>query len=196
MPRPRALAEDLEHWLADEPVAAYREGWGPRLARWGRHHRPIVAGLAALLVTAVVALSVSTVLIGHETARKEEQRRLAELNFTRARNAVDQMLTEVAEVELADVPQMQPVRKRLLEKAQRFYLKFLEQKRDDPSVRRETARRTSGSAKSRRCWGATRARSRRIVAGSKSFRPSWISPPAGTTLGATWHAASTIWACS
>jgi serine/threonine protein kinase len=32
-PSARALAEDLEHWLADEPVAAYREPWPARLGR-------------------------------------------------------------------------------------------------------------------------------------------------------------------
>jgi serine/threonine-protein kinase len=138
-PSANALADEIERWLADETVTAYHEPPAMRLARWGRRHRPIVAGLAALLVTAVAALSVSTVLIGREQARKEAQRKLAELNFTRARDAVDQMLTEVAEVELADVPQMQPVRKRLLEKARGFYLDFLKQY-SGPSVRREAGR--------------------------------------------------------
>ena len=57
---PRALAEDIEHWLADEPVAAYPRAGAPRLARWARRHRPLVAGAAALLVTAVVALAIGT----------------------------------------------------------------------------------------------------------------------------------------
>src|SRR5262249_46606675 len=30
------LAADVEHWLADEPVSAYRERAGARLAPWGR----------------------------------------------------------------------------------------------------------------------------------------------------------------
>ncbi len=134
-----ALADEIEHWLADEPVSAYRDPPHVRLARWGRRHRTLAASLAALLVTAVVALSISTVLIGREQARKEAQRQLAELNFTRARKAVDQMLTEVGEVELAEVPQMQPVRRRLLEKAREFYVDFLKQY-TDPSVRLEAGR--------------------------------------------------------
>src|ERR1019366_2924984 len=36
---PRLLADDLEHWLADEPVSAYREPWNRRLGRWTRRHR-------------------------------------------------------------------------------------------------------------------------------------------------------------
>jgi WD40 repeat protein/tRNA A-37 threonylcarbamoyl transferase component Bud32 len=69
-PTPRALAEDLEHWLADEPVSAYPEPWAQRLGRWARRHRPLVTGAAALLVTAVVALSIGTALV--ESARRAE----------------------------------------------------------------------------------------------------------------------------
>jgi len=139
-PSPRALADEIEHWLADEAVSAYRDLTASRLARWGRRHKSAVAAAAAILVTAVVALSVSTALIGREATRREALRRLAETNFAHARDAVDRMLTEVAEVELVNVPQMQAVRKTLLEKARTFYLRFLEQKRTDPAVRREAGR--------------------------------------------------------
>jgi tetratricopeptide (TPR) repeat protein/serine/threonine protein kinase len=49
----RALAEDIDRWLADEPVTAYREPWWTRLARWRRRHRPLVAGLSAALAVLV-----------------------------------------------------------------------------------------------------------------------------------------------
>jgi tetratricopeptide (TPR) repeat protein len=52
---PRALADDIEHWLADEPVSAHREGWVARLARWARRHRALVLGGAATLTVALVA---------------------------------------------------------------------------------------------------------------------------------------------
>ncbi len=29
----KALGEDIEHWMADEPVSAYRDPWLARLAR-------------------------------------------------------------------------------------------------------------------------------------------------------------------
>jgi serine/threonine protein kinase len=57
------LAADLEHWLADEPVAAYREPWLARLRRWGRRHRPLVTGLAAALVVGLVALTAGLVVV-------------------------------------------------------------------------------------------------------------------------------------
>ncbi len=60
----RALVEDLEHWLADEPVAAFAEPPLTRLARWGRRHRSLVAGVAALLLTTVAALTAGLILLG------------------------------------------------------------------------------------------------------------------------------------
>src|SRR5262249_39406357 len=83
---PRNLAEDIERWLADEPVAAYRERWGSRLARWAGRHKPGVAGAAALLVPAFAARAVGAILIegarrGEAAARLREadQRREAEI---------------------------------------------------------------------------------------------------------------------
>jgi eukaryotic-like serine/threonine-protein kinase len=48
---PKALAEDVERWMADEPVSAWCEPLSLRARRWGRLHRTAVtAGLAAVLV--------------------------------------------------------------------------------------------------------------------------------------------------
>jgi serine/threonine protein kinase len=35
----RELAREVENWLADEPVAAYREPLRARVGRWARRHR-------------------------------------------------------------------------------------------------------------------------------------------------------------
>jgi serine/threonine protein kinase/tetratricopeptide (TPR) repeat protein len=53
-PSARALANDIEHWLADEPVAAYPEPLPQRARRWARRHKPVVAGAAALVLTALL----------------------------------------------------------------------------------------------------------------------------------------------
>ena len=39
----KALAEDIEHWLADEPVAAWPEPFPVRARRWMRRHRTAVS---------------------------------------------------------------------------------------------------------------------------------------------------------
>jgi WD40 repeat protein/tRNA A-37 threonylcarbamoyl transferase component Bud32 len=82
---PRALADDLERWLADEPVAVYREPLTTRLTRWGRRHRTTAASIGALLVTAVAALAISTVLIGFEQARTQQQFDRAEAHLAVAK---------------------------------------------------------------------------------------------------------------
>jgi serine/threonine-protein kinase len=48
------LAADIEHWLADEPVASYHEPLTMRLGRWGRRHKVLVSGVAAALLAAVL----------------------------------------------------------------------------------------------------------------------------------------------
>jgi serine/threonine-protein kinase len=78
---PRELAEEVEHWLADEPVRAYREPPPARLSRWLRKHQTLAAGVGALLLTGVIALGLSTLLIGNaqrqtaQALRNEEQAR-------------------------------------------------------------------------------------------------------------------------
>jgi serine/threonine protein kinase/tetratricopeptide (TPR) repeat protein len=72
-----ALADDLQHWLADEPVSCYREPWPARLARWGRRHRPAVAGIASLVLTGMVALGLGLFAVVREQRHTEEQRQAA-----------------------------------------------------------------------------------------------------------------------
>jgi serine/threonine protein kinase/tetratricopeptide (TPR) repeat protein len=53
---PTALADDIEHWLADEPVTAWREPFSRRARRWARRHRTAVAATMVALVASVVGL--------------------------------------------------------------------------------------------------------------------------------------------
>ena len=91
---PQALAHDLEHWLADEAVAARRDPALTRLARWGRRHKPLVASLIVLLATALTAASVGLVLINREHLQTAHQRDLAlqaenraQTNFIKAKQS-------------------------------------------------------------------------------------------------------------
>jgi eukaryotic-like serine/threonine-protein kinase len=75
-----ALASDVEHWLADEPVAAYREDRAERAARWLKRHRQWVLGAAAVML-AVVPLAL-VIAVNREQARREigRQKEIAEAN--------------------------------------------------------------------------------------------------------------------
>jgi serine/threonine-protein kinase len=131
-----ALADDVQHYLADEPVSAYAEPALLRLARWGRRHRPLAAAAAVLLVAAVVALTGGTLLLERANRRTQEQRKLAEESFRQARQAVDEYFTTISENTLLKSPQpgLQPLRKELLEAALKYYEAFLNQRGEDPSL--------------------------------------------------------------
>ncbi|MGA2256970.1 MAG: hypothetical protein ABSG53_20145 [Thermoguttaceae bacterium] len=51
----RDLAIDVQRWLADEPVTAYREPLRQRVRRWGRRHPAIVTAALMLVLAAAVA---------------------------------------------------------------------------------------------------------------------------------------------
>jgi serine/threonine protein kinase/tetratricopeptide (TPR) repeat protein len=150
-PRVEDLAEDVRRWIVDEPVSVHRDPLAVRVLRWGRRHRTLATTAAALLVTTVILLSVGVVLIERERGRTKKQSQIASANATRAlhnlrfaQDAADGLLGEVADVDLVDIPQMEPVRERLLEKARAGFEKFLVEEEDDPLVR----------------WGAARAQVR------------------------------------
>ncbi len=68
------LALDIERWLGDEPVHAYREPRWARILRWGRRHRPLVASAGVLLLTAVAGLTLGIILLGRAQRETEAQR--------------------------------------------------------------------------------------------------------------------------
>jgi len=135
-----ALADDLERWLGDEPVAVYREQLLQRLGRWGRRHKPLVTGAVALLLTAVVALVVGIVLVNAERNRttiawSEEAKRRQQ---TRA--ALDAMTSQVMDDLLLRQPELTPAHKRFLEDALRSYEEFAADTRQDLESRAGVAR--------------------------------------------------------
>lgn len=149
----RALAEDIEHWLADEPVVAYRDTVVERLFRWARRHRSWTrAGAVALILVAVVSV-VASALVNRARqqainfaernrvlAEKEERaRHEATDRLVEAQNAVDTWLTGMSEA-LAYYPGVQEARKELLRRAAADYERFVRQRSDDPALETERGR--------------------------------------------------------
>ena len=67
----RALAQDLEHWLADEPTAAYPESRVEKMARWFRQHRAwTFAGASALVLVSTVAVVAAFVTEGARPGKR------------------------------------------------------------------------------------------------------------------------------
>jgi tetratricopeptide (TPR) repeat protein len=127
------LAQDLEHWMADEPVSVYREPVMRRVIRWGRRHRTAVASAAALLITGLVSLGIYSELIRRE---KDRTTRFYGL----ARTAVDRMLTRLGEEGLADTPQMELVRREMLDEAGRFYQVLRKERGNERGASADVAR--------------------------------------------------------
>jgi tetratricopeptide (TPR) repeat protein/anti-sigma factor RsiW len=74
-----------------------------------------------------------------EKREAEQARGKARARFLKARQAVDEMLTEVGDRNLAQMRHMFPLRKTLLEKALAFNKEFLRESTDDPDLLGEVA---------------------------------------------------------
>jgi serine/threonine-protein kinase len=120
----KEVAAEVERWLADEPVSAYREPWPARLARWGRRHRPVVASAAALLLTVVLALAVGIVAVNREKKRTEAALAAESQARQRTRDALDEMSSQVIEDWLSRRGQLEPAQRDFLQKALTHYEAF------------------------------------------------------------------------
>jgi tetratricopeptide (TPR) repeat protein/tRNA A-37 threonylcarbamoyl transferase component Bud32 len=140
------LAAEVRRWMADEPVHAYRESWVAGAARWARRHRTAVVGAAALLVSAVVGLSVGAALIWREEQRTAEQKRAAEREWSRAEKNLDlarslgPQLLDVVDQRLSRVARTEAIRKEIIAAAVQKVRDALGQQPDDPELRYWTAR--------------------------------------------------------
>jgi len=133
----RDLADDLRQYLKGEPIKARPVGVWERAWRWARR-KPAVAALVAALILVVNG---SLVGLTGLWLRAEHQRKLANENFHKTHQAVDDYLTTVSESTLlkSPLPGLQPLRKALLEAALKHYQDFLQQRGDDPTLRAELA---------------------------------------------------------
>jgi tetratricopeptide (TPR) repeat protein/predicted Ser/Thr protein kinase len=156
-PSALALGEDLGRFLAGEPIFARPVGIWERTWKWCRR-RPAAAALVAVSTLLVLGLMLGGVGYARlekqradfETERANEavelrlraeaERHRAEEHFDDARDAVDQMLTRVSEERLAHEPRMEQVRRDLLNRAARFYERFLQRDQSSPEIRHDTAR--------------------------------------------------------
>ena len=90
-PSPLGLATEIERWLADEPVSAWCDPWPDRARRWLRRHQPLVAGWAAAIGVALLALVLAVPLLSlawhNESAARQDERFQRILAFAKAREA-------------------------------------------------------------------------------------------------------------
>lgn len=117
------LADDIKHWLADEPVSAHADSFVDRAFRWLRHHRSwgIAGAFALFFITAISVLA--AILVNNARQETEVACQEAVHRFQQAREAVDVWLTGTKD-ELTYYPGMDAIRIRLLERAAADYEDF------------------------------------------------------------------------
>ena len=135
-PSARELADDVERWLADEPVSAWREPWIRRARRWFSRNRTLMGGLGIAVPVAIVSLSM---IVAHErltnvqlSANNRElavatqdamlSRTRAEERENLALNAIDNYRSVVeSNPDLLTRADLKPLRQRLLDAPLGFY---------------------------------------------------------------------------
>jgi eukaryotic-like serine/threonine-protein kinase len=65
------LADDLRRFLEDKPIRARRPNWAQRTRQWGRRHKPVVIGGIVVLLMAVLALTIGSLLLWREQGRTQ-----------------------------------------------------------------------------------------------------------------------------
>ena len=157
---PKALADDLERWMADEPVGAWREPFTRRARRWTRRNRTAVAAVAVALLAALAGLgavagvqakangelmALNSRLNRSNTELASEKARVQQ-RFEVAMAAIKTFHTGVSEDFLLKEAEFKSLRNRLLNSAGDFYLTLgplLKDATDLPSRRALLARTSS-----------------------------------------------------
>ena len=142
---PRELADDLDRWLADEPVAAWHEPIARRARRWARRNRAAVAtaavailagvfGLAFVLAVQTWAKAEVTRALGRETRANaalatandelSRSRAAVQARYELAVDAIKTFHTGVSQDFLLKEEKFKALRDRLLKSAAEFYGKL------------------------------------------------------------------------
>ena len=137
------FADDVQRYLQDQPVRAHGASPVDRAVRFVRRNAAAVAaGLVLILALVAGIAGITRALI---LARRDRDR--AEESSRQAREAVNQFFSRFSQERLLNQPGLQPLRKTLLQDAQRFYEEFLEEHNGDPALRAELAAASSRVAR-------------------------------------------------
>lgn len=140
-PSAKAIAEDIDLWLADEPISAYDDPFSVRLGRFVRRHKAVVASVAAIGLLTLLGLTAFAFALNSknhelEVARRdaednarladanadeaEEQRRIAAANAATARGiALDN--AQIAEQQLSQFGGQEGFRETLMDHAYQLF---------------------------------------------------------------------------
>ena len=127
------LADDLRRYLEHKPIRAKRLSLAEQATKWARRHTQVVASASLILILAVVGLAAGAAVLASKQVEVVRQR-------DRARKAVDDMYTQVAEKWLSDQPLLGEVQRDFLGKALAFYEEFVREPGTVPDLGRALRR--------------------------------------------------------
>jgi len=132
------LADDIQHWLADEPVSVLRDSFLARLQRRARKNPGPASALVAAMIVAVLGSVAGAYFVNQEKIKTIESSNLAARRFDEKRSALDQMIQTFGDDKLKGQPGSQPIRKLFLEKGLAQYQSMLADQVTNPSVIQRT----------------------------------------------------------
>ncbi len=136
------LADDLERYLADEPVLACPPSASYRFRKIVRRNRPVIAAASAfavLLVGGIVAQSIALVAVNRERKAKVVALEAEAKRRKQTQEALDAMSSQVIEDWLTKQPVLLPEHKQFLEMALGFYEDFATDSGQDEESRAAVA---------------------------------------------------------
>ncbi|MEE2707333.1 MAG: protein kinase [Planctomycetota bacterium] len=147
------LKNEVQSWMADEPIDCYTDSWWTRCSRWTRLHRRLINSAALLMLLATVGLGIGNRLLNRahrqtkeekETAERavsalERTKKNAETDFRRARTVIEGLSLEINSPQAQKLSGFKPLQRQLAEKLLDFYSYFLERHREEPAFRAEIA---------------------------------------------------------
>jgi serine/threonine protein kinase/tetratricopeptide (TPR) repeat protein len=138
-----ALAADVQHYLADEPVQACPPSAGYRLGKFVRRHRGRVTAAAAMVALVLAGSAVSTWQAVRATrAERETGQALAQVTAAQGqtREALDALTDDVVETIFTKRPELDDTAKAFLRKVLAFYEEFTQQSGETAEARLVRAR--------------------------------------------------------
>lgn len=94
-----ALADDIESYLADEPVAAFQEPVAIRTRRWIRKHPAMTASTAAAVLVSTIGLAVFSSIVSGKNTKLNSMNVTLDQNVQELRRANDRASQAVSEAE-------------------------------------------------------------------------------------------------
>jgi eukaryotic-like serine/threonine-protein kinase len=138
------LADDLQAFLVNLPIKAKPPTFFARAKKWSQRHKAIVAStFVSVVVLAILSfgvLAASNLSIAAERNEKASALRRADHNFQLVLVVIERLFDRVGNQRLADVPQMEQLRREFQNDALDFYERLLRENPNDVKAQFATAR--------------------------------------------------------